>query len=620
VFVRPQLVLAGNEPPKHCSELKSIIQSIIEGRANAQNDLAKINAPSGERPRAKISDISKVLSEPGSQQFIKRFSKYDGIKAEDNKQFMRIMQRDLSGNSGHVYFETENAILKELNDSVVRDKKAVDALFYAYQRILMQNVMQDPELAVKLVSKYADYKSVRFMFLRNVDAKALQRVYQLSAKQYEELVTSTPLKALFMDGRGIVQKPGSWYLAGIGETADEAGLAARSARQQFRQDVPITAMQNFNTAKENLAKARAHAETLRRLLQRTIKPDSGVMEQVAGTGKQYVLSPDAIELLRKVDAKDQQSYIHEVMGKFVKRFGVMLSSDQVLWMRDYFRTVDGFMPGNFYVERTLLPIADAEHGVISADFAGQGARNIYAIMAEMQKTANKPIEESLIGFRKAYDAATDDMHSLNRRFAFAVKKVLGDHSGTDVFFSGDDGIVVLKRPLTVKEKVMLTRELGGTPGSAKNFRITFLPAKYVDTMTDIPPAARSRLIVGSESVEKMFRKTLEGTISRQQFNNLTVSIEVEPHSNDLNKINIVVSGRVIGNEMENVQEAIRQAVKRTLPTQSEGRVDIVLDPDPFYVPLGTEKRPDIHGHFRPDLLRSTVLLGGFPMGLIAGSV
>lgn len=475
-------------------------------------------------PRHCREDFAALVN-PGKTALLEklreRYRTLVAVTAEDNRRFIHTAYRT---KEGKFFFDAENAVLKELNDKVVRDKDLVTSLGNLYKQIFFEELEKDPLLRAKLIARYSDFKSVRLAFSEGgpeLEAAAAA-LYARVGKRY---VTEMKRAGAVWEGtRGLAEHNGTWHLAGMGATADEANTATRSARAVRPENGFIPARRFAEIAPE-LKQALEENEVRRRFLEMSLHQYRGMLTPHPERQDAYVLSAEAIKVLRNVKPQDPSllGYVTAVKAEFARTYGISLSTKQALAIRDYVATVDRFSAGILAEERVILDLAKAEKGVVSVDFAGQGVCNL---QSTMQALAVAGIDDASAAVRAARSAEGTATCDLNKRKA-AIAAVFRKQGARDPQFSGDDGIYFPEHDWTEidKRRFLQNASQAENPGS---YRITFLPQRYHDTAQVIPSWQRALYIVHAEEFEKELRKRLLGRIKPYHLDRIMIAVDYAP--------------------------------------------------------------------------------------------
>lgn len=457
------------------------------------------------------------------------YSRFSLIGEADNREFIAIARRANEGapGSARLFLDVENALIKELNDKIVRDKDLVTGLTNLHKALFWDELRKDPEILAALVAKYSDFKSLRFAFSREDDAfqQRLSSIHLRANARFEKALSELAEERGWMTaGRKAPHRLANWHLAGTGASPDEAGLAARNARKSLNADTPLS-VQGFAETHRDLLVQLEKAERLRSSISESLQGVSGALT-FAPNGRP-ILSAEAIETIRKVSPAEPNldSYLVTLQGDFADRFGRNLTRSEAQLLHDYVTEIDRFSPGIYAEKRVVIDLAQAGHGVISADFKGQNARNLEETAKALAAGHGLALKDQIRKIRAGEAGATEALERSKAAFSTAAESAIGAPNRT--FFSGDDGIFMPQKALNDQEKkTFLSKLMAQAP--PESFRITFVPSVYADTGRAIPAQDRSGLIVEAESIEKLLRKKLIQNLDRLHLNNAMIAVDFHP--------------------------------------------------------------------------------------------
>ncbi len=487
------------------------------------------------------------LEKPEVRQFIRENIRYEGLTERDNRSYINRMTRG----EGKLYFESESAILKQLNDKVVKNRSLVQSLENRYRAILVEKISQNQLIKGKLLAKYGDYKSVRLIFSEDSTElrSELSRIFSETAFQFESELQNTPMRDLYLNQRGIAGDPKAWHLAGFGKTLDEANSSARAARARFptgANHMPeVILPHDFAIEKSVLDAKVARIESLREALQAELGSGQ-IMTPTKGGANRLILSADAIELLKKVEASSLEEYRQNLRQKFKNRFQVELNDNQIDHLRDYYHLADSFAAAIVDSTRTSMSVSQASSGLISVDFAGQGARGLHETLetlANSDGTAAGVINQG----RETFGRAAGKMKLLRKRFLDASRAELSADKEGKFLFSGDDGIYLPERALTQKAKLRFLTALSRKNQNASSFRVAFITSRFVEGGR-IPPAVNAALVAEAEGVEKALRASLEGQVVFAEAKRLAFGIDYIPSEAGGGKMKLLIGADQISPE------------------------------------------------------------------------
>jgi hypothetical protein len=369
-------------------------------------------------------------------------------------------------------------------------------------------------------------------------------------------------------------------MAAVGFTVDEAGAAARYARAlDTPGGVPLQSIENANDWL--LAQAR-ESEALRSRFVRSLSAEGadGLLRRSAGPLSERIPSESVFELVRKVDFSNIEEGLVALGGKVRNRFGIELTTEQLRDLRDYAQSVDAFSVGLLIPERISNDLSPAAHGIVSADFAGQGGRNLAetaeALARSVPDDVHSDISSVVTEARRAEIRATQLMRRLNDDFRDALARTVGRDAVRRLTFSGDDGIFLPEAEWTHADRVALTSNLAEASSSPSSFRLTWVPTVYGDGAV-IPSEIRSRLVYQAETVEKSIRSALEARVPREQLSQTLILVEYVPDATGGGSYRLILSSSESGSlrnaaARESLVDAAEQELERHVRSDASGRV------------------------------------------------
>lgn len=449
-----------------------------------------------------------------------RQAEFNAIGPADNAKFVRTAQSSNAGKKteAKMFLDMENAVLKELNDKVVKDKDLVTALTNLHKDVVVSSLKSDPEIAKQIVTQYSDFKSLRFGFKETTPElrTRIQDKLQDINRRYSEYVQSMAQeKGWSANAKGLSADTRNWYHGGLGSTPDEAGLAARDSRTVEG----VSRVREFKESRANLEKAAKDVSKGQSWAENRFKEVNGTLVD-AGNGKK-VPSAELIEAVKKATPAGDTSAVQKAVQD---RFGLKLSESETKQLQDYLDVGDRFSPGLLQEKRVVIDMSQEAEAVISADFKGQNARNLQETLGALASTEGKPLAERLKEVRKGEEAATAALEAKKARFREVTDKL---YPGREAHFSGDDGMTFLGHKPTRAEQETFVREwikAGGDPG---DLRLTAEPFRYQDTGKLIDAESRSKFVVEAEGVEKKLRGELISKMDREQLNDTQILVSLE---------------------------------------------------------------------------------------------
>lgn len=540
-----------------CEDVNSILRSELRKLDNA--------TPLSGAQRSQIRETESV------QSFMNKWK--DNTLVSDNRFYMTDMKGPAGKGQRKIFFDVENSVLKGLNDSVLEDKGLGDAVNNLFNQKFHENLSKNPALMEKVNSRYSDYKSLRLSLVldEGENARAVQdslnKVYEQTKAQFLAELDTAKMKGLWQGQEGQLGKPETWFLAGSGETPIEANMAARAIRRKAQSGLNPK-LANYEDNLEELYSQIDEISSLQKsLASHSNFKSKGVVTKV---GDDYVLSKDMISILRKSkrsDFSDLASYELAISKKAKDLFGIKLNSSQIADMTKYFENVDSLSPPLFIRSRQMIPLEQAEKGLVSVDFAGIGVDNAQGAMIGLLKSDINPgnvkgsVSHSLDNIWKEVDGVTDEMNQAQRAYNFAVKEIEPGHSGA--LFSGDDGMFFPRDNWDAAKKAQLVTSL--SKKEASKYRVTFVPTKFPDGSV-IPTGKRSEFVVKAEKLEKALRANVtgvgKGKISPELTKDMIMAIDYAPSVDGRGTFNLIIKGKKLTDtELKSIHKAISSSIE-----------------------------------------------------------
>lgn len=396
---------------------------------------------------------------------------------------------------GDFYLDIENGALKRLNDTI-GDKNIVTVMTNLHKRILFEELESLSSTFPNVeIYRYSDFKSSRFSFdFPNGQqpegfTSELQSLYARVSQRFDREVREA------VDIDLSTENPAGWFSAGSGQSADQAGLAARQSRNLDRS---VHQVRNFNEVTPLLSELRESIEISRLALQREFVGTP--LNRLIQEEREGVFMPtlEVFEVMRK----NMTSSLDHLSEVFIRRFNVDISHEQLQTLKNYIRDVDRFSPGIWIEERTLANLDLAEYGGFSVDFKGLGAQNIRQVALDLSHV-DDPIDASIRRLREGEGRVTDLFSEGRNGFVELMRRELDRMEVSFVHqCSGDDCVFLPSRPLSEREQRVIADAMSSQVNPS-NQRVSFIPP-------GIRPEYRSELAVHGELIEKNVRSLVEG--------------------------------------------------------------------------------------------------------------
>lgn len=485
-----------------------------------------------ERLYAEVGESQARKGYDKAERIRRRDAVFAEINESDNENFLPLAKAANAGEStiARLFLDIENAVLKILNDDVIKDRELVTALTNVHKKLVWSVISGDPVLAEALVGKYSDFKSLRFAFRENtpeLQRRAAAALTEIN-KRYEQYVAdlvqqegwAARMKGLTADAR-------NWYHGGVGSTPDQAGVATRFSRENLGPD-GVAVLRAFDKAAPALQQAAFNASRFQRWAARRF---AGPM--LVGTpGGKKVLSAEAIEAIKKTVPGKGEELSFAVARVLNARFGAKVEEREARALLNYISMADQFSPGLLLGKRVVIEMEQPAAAVISADFKGQNARNLEETMKALADTDGQHITARLQAVRAGEIRATEALENKKARFGKAMGRFAeemrkrgrftrAEASRLKAEFTGDDGVMFLPSELSAEERALAQKFLLEEM-QAEDIRLAFVNFGGGEA------SLRSGQIVNAEGLEKKLRNNLVGRLAREKLNDLQIGVYLEP--------------------------------------------------------------------------------------------
>lgn len=464
-----------------------------------------------------------------------RYLSYSPTTTEQNLVWMARAEKSTGGKV--TFFDVENSQMKHLNDSL-KDKNLVTGLTN-YHKDLLFDKIQDLQAANPglIIESYSDFKSARFAFSGKVPKDIedqLEKIFKQTNSEFSQK----------LDEAGVL-KPGTrteeWFRAGIGNSADEANVAARYSRQLEKNEV-----QSFNkdglmkTMQTKMDTLESQRVQLRSEVGRTGMVDGNTFDQ------------DVFDIVRK--GKDDTAQVQQALKN---RYGLQnLSTGTVEKLQSYVKATDEFSPGIYIAKREVAHLNQAEMGGLSVDIIGLGSANLKGTAEALAASAD--VKKSLVATRAAEKAVTQKFIEQKRQFEDALKRAVPSGKLKSIC-SGDDCVAMAVKPLNETEKKEILKNLANSDFSG-SYRLAFIP--------DGVKVAQSRNALANhgESVEKILRQTLGAQMEPRKLKGLTFGVDMQTQVINEGRVKLLMGEaqgvNLTAAERQKVQDAFKEAVQK----------------------------------------------------------
>lgn len=510
------------------------VSKVIDVISDAKNEIAVV----AEGAQLSESASVKILSGP-QKNFVKAYKNRVFVSEGQNNSYISLASDSAKtvGENKTRFFDVENSVMKKLNDKT-SDKELVTSLTNYQKETLLTRLeplkQKYPQIDFEV---YSDFKSVKVAMKSKTPMDEvtnqrlladLNRVYGESNKEFaskmKELEIQVPEAG----------EPSQWFKAGYGRSVDEAALAARKARQQSQ---AVALDYSHPEVRQEMSESLSLVESKRKVLASS-KNFSSLMEKRSDGIS--LPREDVFDLVRKNETPES------LAQAISKRYDLKsFSAKEAMQLQEYVKGVDEFSPTVLIPKRETVNLDEAHHGGLSADFLGMGAANLRATAEGIAQ--KNTLESALVGAREGEKKVTGLFKQRMERF----KKIVGDAS-----CSGDD--CAMAKLLTEREKLQIMQKLAKNP-ETRGVRMSFIGSN-VSTET------RMKLASHGESIEKAFRKELEGKIPYAKLNKMSFGFDMKANQLNQGSVNLVLgksrATRLSSQEQQQMQEAFKRALEK----------------------------------------------------------
>jgi|GEM_PF-2934856 len=449
-----------------------------------------------------VRNPSRLLNR---QNLIKLYAERTFVSEAENTRWINVaLARPPPKNT--LFVDIENSQLKHLNDTL-KDKNLVTSLTNLHKDYVLKELealkIKYPNINFTL---YSDFKSIR-VAIENQKSKDFQKeldwaLSQANSKFKKEVIEKDILRDEDLTGH--------WFRSGIGQTADEANMAARYARSL--KDNPMT---NFNAPEVRQALDTTYSDVI--TSQQKLSNDFSKSElfEPVNNGSSYLPKREVFEILRKEKSPE------DIQNVIEKTFNQKITLQQAQDLKTYATQVDSFSSGIYSAKRINATLDNANKGGISMDFAGMGAYNIRETALGL--TRSKNLDDALEQARKAEQTVTKVFKRRMEDKIILIDNYLGKkkgHGSIDMKCSGDDCVAVLPSSISQKEQKELISRLSKTDAPS-GLRVSFISPKITNA------ESRNMIATHGESLEKLTRKYLQGQIPQTTLSKITLGVSME---------------------------------------------------------------------------------------------
>jgi hypothetical protein len=378
-----------------------------------------------------------------------------------------------------------------LNDRVFRDFDLVTALTHFHKQLLKQELQA--VLNGERYDFYSDFKSIRLTLYEPAKTKAVSEAFErANARFYHSPVLSQIIR------ESDLREP--WFHMGIGQSADQAALAARYARV----DGGERNIRHYDDARvqsalqSQLGEVHSlHEQLIRRLW------NSGLVDRRSSELRLSVF-------MEARKAKSPKALLEALQQRFPEARLTLSSARLIL---RFIQACDRFSPNMLIEKREILSIDEAPFGAIALDFLGLGAENGKATAHALVKA--RDLNEALMQAREGERHVTRVFNERKMKIRRRIEKFFD--GAVTVRFSGDDGLVIPQREFSLGDQLVLLHELGKLFSEPK-FRMSVIGAKGVGN------GQASGLITHGEGLEKKLRALVQKDLGVPFANSMSVNV------------------------------------------------------------------------------------------------
>lgn len=518
------------------ASVKTSGSTVTQARRNADNSdiIAKRRKSDQEVGKNSSTASSRSAGFKDREGLIRKYLEYSPTTVAQNEKWISLANSGTKSKA--TFLDVENSQMKVLNDSL-KDKNLVTGLTNYHKDLLLSNVKAlEKEFPGLIVDPYSDFKSMRFSFSGKVPKDLEARL----AKVFKE--TNTEFDT-YLKENGIirsVEKSDQWFRAGIGQSADQANLAARYSRQLSENELQAYSKSELQIMmRQKLSDIEKDRQSLRQYFGKT--------NLVSG----QTFDTDVYDIVRK-GAGDTT----KISKDLANRFGTeALDTSQVKTLERYVKAADDFSPGLYIAKRETPHFNEATMGGLSADMIGMGGANLKGTAEALAGKTN--LDKVLESTRLAEKTVTHHFVEQKKAFQEVLQKSV-DPGKLQTVCSGDDCVAIASKPLSIQDKESVMKNLAQTKYSG-SFRLSFVSDGVKDA------SARNILATHGESVEKTLRKSLGSSMEPAKLKGLTFGVDMQTTHLNSGGVKLIVGQsplvRLSAREREQIQKAFKEAVE-----------------------------------------------------------
>ncbi|WP_155722601.1 hypothetical protein [Bdellovibrio bacteriovorus] len=511
--------------------------TVTQAQRNADNSDIIAKRRKSDQEVGKNSSTTSSTRSAGFKDregLIRKYLEYSPTTVAQNEKWISLANSGTKSKA--TFLDVENSQMKVLNDSL-KDKNLVTGLTNYHKDLLLSNVKAlEKEFPGLIVDPYSDFKSMRFSFSGKVPKDLEARLAKVFKETNIEFNT-------YLKENGIirsVEKSDQWFRAGIGQSADQANLAARYSRQLSENELQAYSKSELQIMmRQKLSDIEKDRQSLRQYFGKT--------NLVSG----QTFDTDVYDIVRK-GAGDTT----KISKDLANRFGTAaLDTSQVKALERYVKAADDFSPGLYIAKRETPHFNEATMGGLSADMIGMGGANLKGTAEALAGKTN--LDKVLESTRLAEKTVTHHFVEQKKAFQEVLQKSV-DPGKLQTVCSGDDCVAIASKPLSIQDKESVMKNLAQTKYSG-SFRLSFVSDGVKDA------SARNILATHGESVEKTLRKSLGSSMEPAKLKGLTFGVDMQTTHLNSGGVKLIVGQsplvRLSAREREQIQKAFKEAVE-----------------------------------------------------------
>lgn len=492
------------------------------------------------------------------QAFIEEYAEMIFADEAQNQAWIDDALKSLS--IGDIHALIENSWMKKLNDKIIKNKDLVTALTNFHKKLFLEE-FRKRRVPLKL-EPYQDFKSTRLTLPATFDSKLLSELEAAFVAANSRFYSDPTLKAILRaeDMRD------SWFRMGIGQSETQAALAARDARDNGGAN-NVSYYWDSKVKDRFTAKLESFKEMHKKIL-KALANTSLLVKERGWTGPHV----DVFAAARKATPENFLQTLRDIFP------GQTIDQSTAELILKYSELADEFSPSILVAKRELLTIHDAPFGAFSIDFLGLGAENLRGTVKALVKA--KDLNDAVRLTRKHEREITE---------IFNFRKGLVRAAAYEYFqgqvsmrFSGDDGIIIPGREVTLRDQLHLVQKLAA-----------LLPKPYFRmALINAEGAAgneSSQLITHGESIEKELREVLRRKLGGPREREISLEVYITD-TGKFRKVFLIMSGKKKLNEEEkkSVRNSFPLAVKTIEEQVRKQGLNIEYDPTEIFAIFGAK--------------------------------